>query len=323
MKFLFIRFSSIGDIVLTSPVIRCLKQQYKGAEIHFLLLKSYSPVVAHNPYIDKIIFFDEDPDNIVAGLRKEKYDFVIDLQKNFRSFKLKHLLGVRHISFNKLNIRKWIYVNFKINVLPDIHIVDRYMQAVRSFGIKNDGAGLDYFISPEDENVLTRIPELFRKNNVGFVIGARHFTKRLPAEKIISIINKINSPVILLGGKEDFENGELISKTNPDKIFNSCGKFSLNESAALVKNASKIITHDTGLMHIAAAFKKDIFSVWGNTVPQFGMYPYYGDKKNPSSIILEVNGLSCRPCSKIGFEKCPRGHFKCMKEIDETVFLKE
>ena len=150
---------------------------------------------------------------------------------------------------------------------------------------------------------------------------------------MISISKKINSPIILLGDKSDYEIGEELSKDNRFKIFNACGLFSLNQSAALVKHAKKVITHDTGLMHIAAAFKKEIISIWGNTVPEFGMYPYFGkgvqseeaqstkDKgQRFGSVILEVGNLSCRPCSKIGFEKCPKGHFKCMKEIEEKVF---
>ena len=117
------------------------------------------------------------------------------------------------------------------------------------------------------------------------------------------------------------------------KFFNACGEYSLNQSASLVKNSTKVITNDTGLMHIAAAFQKEIISVWGNTVPEFGMYPYFGEvksqKSNPdhyrdekaSSMMLEVPNLSCRPCTKIGFEKCPRGHFRCMKNINEEIFL--
>ena len=89
-----------------------------------------------------------------------------------------------------------------------------------------------------------------------------------------------------------------------------------NESAALIKLSSKVITHDTGLMHIAAAFKKEIVSVWGNTVPEFGMYPYYGDFSIWNQK-FEILGLPCRPCTKIGYEKCPRGHFKCMLQQDD------
>jgi ADP-heptose:LPS heptosyltransferase len=317
MKILFVRFSSIGDIVLTTPVVRAVKQQL-GAEVHFISKKSFEPVTRNNPYIDKRYYFEKSADEILPDLKNENYDFIIDLQKNARSLKLKSKLGVKSYTFDKLNIRKWVAVNFKLDVLPHIHIVDRYMKAVEPLGVKNDHHGLDYFITAEDENVISKLP-FASGQYIGWVIGAKHNTKQLPAGKLLSIRKKIKSPIILLGGKEDFERGELLVNENGENIFNACGKFSLNESAAIVKNAKRIITHDTGLMHIAAAFRKDIISIWGNTIPGFGMFPYFGNEKD-SSVILEVMGLSCRPCSKIGFEKCPRGHFKCMKEINESIF---
>ncbi len=328
MKILFIRFSSIGDIVLTTPVIRCVKKQLHDAEVHFLLKKSFASVLENNPYIDKYFYYEDNISALVEKLKEENYDIIIDLQKNFRSFRIKQLLGVKSFSFDKLNIKKWLFVNLKINLLPPVHIVDRYMKSVSSLGVVNDGNGLNYFISQADEVVLNSIPESHRTGYIAWVIGARHFTKRLPFDKMISISKKINSPIILLGDKTDHAIGEQLSKTDSTKIFNACGLFSLNQSAALVKHAKKVITHDTGLMHIAAAFKKDIISVWGNTVPEFGMYPYFGGGEQSSkdkgqgfgSVILERGNLSCRPCSKIGFEKCPKGHFRCMKEIDESVF---
>jgi ADP-heptose:LPS heptosyltransferase len=317
-KFLILRFSSIGDIVLTTPVVRCLKQQVKDAEIHYAVKKSFSSVLEHNPHIDKKLFLDNNLSELILQLKKEKYDYVIDLHHNLRTFITRKKLGVTSFSFDKINFKKWLMVNFKINLLPKVHIIDRYMDTLKPFGVVNDGKGLDYFISDEDEKALTKIPVAHQKGYVGFVIGAKHFTKQLPEEKISSICKKINQPLILLGGKEDYEKGEVIIRmAGHSTIYNACGKFSINESAALVKHASKIITHDTGLMHIAAAFKKEIISVWGNTIPEFGMTPYYGKSeiRNQKS---EVLNLSCRPCTKIGFAKCPKGHFKCMKEIDET-----
>jgi len=318
MKFLVVRFSSIGDIVLTSPVVRCLKQQVKDAEVHYLAKKSFAAVIEHNPFIDKKIYLENELDELIPQLKNEKYDFIIDLHHNIRTLKIKSALGVKSFSFNKLNIEKWLIVNLKMNRLPAMHIVDRYMETVKSFGVVNDGKGLDYFITQEDGKAVEKLLPSFQPGYIAFVIGAKHNTKKLPFEKIVSIISRINRPVLLMGGKEDFDEAEKIISAIQNKIvFNACGKFSLNESAALIKHAEKVISHDTGLMHIAAAFKKEIISVWGNTIPEFGMYPYYGDfeKRNTR---FEVTGLSCRPCTKIGFDKCPKGHFKCMKLQDEN-----
>ena len=119
----------------------------------------------------------------------------------------------------------------------------------------------------------------------------------------------------MLGDETDKQRGEEIASIDPVKVYNACGKFSLNESAGLIKKSKAVITNDTGLMHIAAAYRKPIISLWGNTVPAFGMTPYYG-KQTVLHSMLQVNKLWCRPCSKIGYEKCPLGHFKCMEKIE-------
>ena len=99
-----------------------------------------------------------------------------------------------------------------------------------------------------------------------------------------------------------------VSKTARSPIHNGCGRYSLHQSASLLRQAAFVVSHDTGLMHIAAAFGQRIYSIWGNTVPEFGMYPFRTEYE-----ALEVPGLPCRPCSKIGFAQCPQGHFRCMR----------
>ncbi len=273
-KLLIIRFSSIGDIILTTPVIRCLKQQLKGAEIHFLTKKQYLPILEANPYIDKLYSINEKIDEIIPKLKKENYDQVIDLHKNFRSKGIILKLRKHSTSFNKINIEKWLIVNLKINRLPKIHIVDRCFQAVETIGVKNDNQGLDYFIPARDEVDIKLLPPPQQSGYIGWVIGAKFKTKAYPEDKIIEACKKVNKPFVLLGGTEDAEMGERIKREVGEKIYNSCGKYNLNQSASLVRQAEKIITNDTGLMHIAAAFKKEIISLWGNTIPEFGMFPY-------------------------------------------------
>jgi ADP-heptose:LPS heptosyltransferase len=308
VKVLIIRFSSIGDIVLTTPVIRCVKQQLPGCELHYLTKPSFKSVLSSNPYIDKLHFLDKSLSETANTLKLEKFDYVIDLHNNLRTKRLKLKLGVKSSVFNKLNIQKWLLVNLKIDVMPDKHIVDRYVEAAGPLGVTNDGKGLDYFL--EDDYLISDLLPASHQNYVGFVIGAQHATKKLPAYKIIEICKLIQKPVVILGGKDETAEGEEIALQAGTHVFNGCGKFSLDQSAFLVKEAQSIITHDTGLMHIAAAFNKHIISVWGNTVPKLGMYPY----KVSAQKMFEVEGLSCRPCSKIGYKKCPKGHFKCMKD---------
>lgn len=325
-KFLILRFSSIGDVVLTSPVVRCIKQQIPNAEVHFFTKQQYRSTIEFNPYIDKKIYLNDDLQELIPQLKKEQYDYVIDLHKNIRTLLIKFRLGKKSVSFNKLNFEKWLIVNFKINKLPKIHIVDRYLDTVKTLGVKNDNEGLDYFLPDElkKEDAFSSLQIPFEQNKyVAFAIGAQHATKRLPTEKIISICKKISNPVVLLGGKEDAERAVEIANAVGNKIYNACGILSLHQSAAVVKFAHAIITHDTGLMHIAAAFNKKIISVWGNTVPQFGMTPYLGyNRMQGSAALIEVKDLKCRPCSKLGYDKCPKGHFDCMNKIDEDVILK-
>ncbi len=315
MKILIIRFSSIGDIVLTTPVVRCLKTQLDDSEIHYATKAQYQSILENNPYVDKVFLLKENFDELVGELKKEKYDVVIDLHNNLRTRILKWKLSVLSYSFNKLNIQKWLIVNFKINRLPDIHIVDRYLETAKPLGIKNDALGLDYFIPEKDEVPWEWLPDSHRNGFVAYAIGAQHETKKLPVIRMIELCMKINRPIILLGGKEDVENAERVrtaleNKNTNAQIFNSCGKFNLNQSASILKKADLVFSHDTGLMHMAAALKKEVYSIWGNTIPAFGMYPY-----RTKYHVLENANLGCRPCSKIGFQKCPKGHFKCMNEL--------
>lgn len=317
MKVLVIRFSSIGDIVLTSPVVRCLKKQL-NAEVHYFTKSNFKDVLINNQYIDKIHLLSEDFNADVQKLKAEKFDYIIDLHHNLRTLRFKNALKIRSYSFNKLNFEKWLLVNFKWNRMPNLHIVDRYLACVEKLGVKNDGAGLDYFLSEEDHVSIESLPNFLHKGYVGLVIGAQHSTKRLPLEKLKELCKKLPGAIVIMGGKEDVEVANELVKIDENRIFSACGKFKLNQSASLVKQASCIITHDTGLMHIAAAFKKKTFSIWGNTVPEFGMYPYQTEHVN-----FEVNGLSCRPCSKIGHQECPKKHFNCMNQQNINAIIEK
>jgi len=304
---------------LTTPVIRCLKRQLPESEIHYLTKENFRSILELNPHLDKLITFSKSPDEVISALKKEKYDLIIDLHKNIRTTKLKAALLRRNLSFNKINLEKWLTVNTKKKgFLPDLHIVDRYFEGIRKLGITNDHQGLDFFISKEDEFEL---PDGLKNGFIAFAIGAQYATKRLPLEKMISLLSKTDHPVVLLGGKEDFETGEKIKNAlSGKKIQNYCGELSIRQSAFVVSRSKVVLTHDTGLMHIAAAFKKPIVSIWGNTIPEFGMYPYLPGQKGLYDLV-EVENLKCRPCSKIGFQSCPKTHFDCMRKQDEEKII--
>ncbi|MBK8369464.1 MAG: glycosyltransferase family 9 protein [Bacteroidetes bacterium] len=313
MKVLVIRFSSIGDIVLTTPVLRCIKQQLKDVELHFITKQQFISVIENNPYVDKFHTINQSLAEVIPQLKKENFDYIIDLHHNARTLKLKLALGKKSFSFNKLNWQKFLIVNFKKNKLPQKHIVDRYFEAAANIGVKNDGRGLDYFINDKDEiDIVSSLPALFHNDYHALVVGGSYFTKQIPLNKLKEICSTSSLPLILLGGKEDAAIAEQVYQFHKNKVLNLCGKLNLNQSASIIQQANKVITSDTGLMHIAAAYKKDIISLWGNTIPEFGMGPYLAGK---NSHVLEVTNLSCRPCSKLGYKKCPKGHFKCMNDI--------
>lgn len=323
MKVLIIRFSSIGDIILTTPVIRCVKLQ-AGAEVHFLTKVGFTGLLEANPYVDRLWAIEKDIAEIAPALLAEGYDHVIDLHRNLRTTELRTRLAFNstlHLrprpewhAFDKLNLEKYLLVNVGIDRMPDVHIVDRYLATVAGLGVENDNAGLDYFV-PEHERV-DLVAEELPARYLAFVIGAAHATKRLTEEQMTAFCGTFPHPVLLIGGPAERETGDRIAADKPN-VFNTCGRFKLGGSADLIRQATAVVTHDTGMMHVAAAFRKPILSVWGNTVPAFGMYPYLpGAEDQEKKRRQEVVGLACRPCSKIGHQRCPKGHFRCIREQD-------
>ena len=294
-------------------MVRCLKQQVENVEIHFATKHKYASILKSNPYINKVHVLGENINDLIVELQEEKFDYIIDLHQNFRSNRIKRRLKSPTFSFSKLNFQKFLLIRFRINKLPDKHVVDRYMETLSVFDVKNDSNGLDSFIPDNKEFKVEDLPENFQKGFVAFVIAGTYLTKKFPVERVSDICNEIEFPVILLGGKNEFVEGEKILSKSKGNVLNFAGKISLNESASLVRRANVVLTNDTGLMHIAAAFRKKILSFWGNTVPDFGMFPY---QPHPASKIMEIKNLKCRPCSKLGYQKCPKKHFKCMMDLD-------
>jgi ADP-heptose:LPS heptosyltransferase len=321
VKFLVIRISSIGDIVLTTPVIRGLHQQVEGARVHFLTKKEYAGLLSANPYLDKVHVLDNNLPELVQQLKAESFDYIIDLQNNLRSSRIKSGLKRMYFTVNKLNLKKWLFVNFRINRLPSLHIVDRYLETVRVFDVQNDGNGLDHFIPANEEYAIRSLPETFHEGYIVLAIGAGHATKKMPSEKLVDVCNQLNHPTIIIGGSEDRVPADtVIQHSTKSDLLNLCGSLTVHGSASLIRQANCVITHDTGMMHIAAAFRKKIITVWGNTVPDFGMSPYMPD---PASVSFGIDNLSCRPCSKLGYRRCPKSHFKCMNDHDAKAIAEQ
>jgi ADP-heptose:LPS heptosyltransferase len=320
MRLLFIRFSSIGDIVFTTPAIRCAKQQIPGVEIHFLTKAAMKAVTEANPYIDHFHYFDKDLNATINHLKAFKFDYIIDLHKNYRTYQIQKALGVPSLSYEKLSLQKFLLTKLHVNLLPERHIADRCVDALSSLGVVNDGKGLDYFIPNETALKSNALPDSFASGYIALVIGASYATKKLPVVSLQALCHKMPYPIVLIGGKEDQEEGAAVEAMNPIKIFNACGKFNLHESALLVKQSKTVISHDTGLLYIACAFHKKTVAIWGATSPALQVEPFYPtaqtEIENEMYYNAIVPNLSCQPCSNYGTKHCPQGHFACMKQQD-------
>lgn len=321
MKILIVRFSSIGDIVLTTPVITALKEADPKHVIHYLTKKSFSSILENNRDIDRLFLMEKDLNEIVGQLKEEEYDLIIDLHNNLRTKSLKAKLRRPSRSFRKLNVAKWILVNFKIDKLPRVHIVDRYLDTVRDL-IKDQPNRASFFISETNKLDTTALLGVDPESYISVSVGAKFATKQIPTGKLKEILDNIGLPIVLLGGPDDFKKGEEISEAVKGEVKNMCGRLNLQQSASAVAQSKVLLTSDTGLMHIASCFDVPIVSVWGNTVPELGMYPYRPDAENTYTI-HEVKELNCRPCSKIGSSSCPKKHFDCMMQQDVAAIRKD
>jgi len=335
MKILVIRYSSLSEVILTTPVVRNLKTQLKDVEVHYLTERTNEPILAENPYIDQLHFAEKTNKETVAKLAREKFEYVIDLEGNSRTKSLRSVLGGNTLEYDRLKQATWLMVHLKINKLPNIHVVDRFMQAVEPLGVKMDDLGLDYFIPEKDEVELSWLPETHSKEYIALAIGGDYQTRKLPEKRLIELCDRINKPIVLIGdavdnkiaqrvenffrrNDNDAETEEKLHKGLNKKalIFNACGKFNINQMASIIKQARAVFTHENATMHMAAAFKKQVFSIWGNTIPAFGTYPF-----RTKFTVFENNRVGCRPCTHTGFGKCPKGHFKCMNDIVFDFYL--
>jgi ADP-heptose:LPS heptosyltransferase len=316
MKILVIRFSSMGDIIYTTPIVRCLKTQLPDAEVHFLTKPTFKYIYDNNPYVERLLLLKPSLSDTIKEIRSEKYDYIIDLHNNLRTSMIKLRTGIKSSTYKKQRLRKWLSLKFKLKLVPPTHLVERYMQTVKFLGVTNDGKPIDYYIKAEHD-LKKLLPASHQENYVAFVIGATHFTKRMPNYKIINICRHIKYPVVLLGGEDVKANGNEIANAVGKSVYNACGATTLDESVYLLSKAKKILGFDTGLTHIGEAFDKPIASIWGGTVPELlGVQPYMVKDAEVIGI-----ALPCRPCSKFGLEKCPLGHFKCMNNIPNDVVI--
>ncbi len=325
-KILIIRLSSIGDIVLSTPLIRVLRNKFPNSQIDFIIKKEFSELLKYNPNLTNLIEFNTENGfkellRLKRQILKENYDLIIDIHNNLRSIFLRMFTGAHVVRINKRVFKRFLLVKFKINLYKNaIHVVDRYIETLSNFSIKNDNQGLEIFV-PEDTIEIAKNKINFSDKNLYIAIApsAKHETKRWLPERFAQLGDKLaekfKAKIILLGGKEDEDRCRFVEEMMVSKPINLCGKTTLLESAAVLSMCKLLVTNDSGLMHIGSAMKTKIVAIFGSTVKEFGFFPY-----GVENIVIEKN-IPCRPCSHIGRNKCPEGHFKCMRDIQvEDVF---
>jgi heptosyltransferase-2 len=307
-RILIIRLSSLGDVLLTTPVIRVLKKQYPQAMIDFLVRKEYSDAVKFNPNLNVVYALTRSQKYklILNILRDNNYDFIIDLQNNLRSRLFIKSLNKPVYSYRKPTWDKYLLVRFKINRFQYIKpITQRYAESIP--GLSLDDLGLELYTPSNSESPLTTTD-----NCVGICPGAKHFTKRWLPEYFIELGNEFHGrgyQILVFGGAEDKLLCELVSSQIQGSV-NLCNENELFITSTQMKKCNVIICNDSGLMHTAAAVGVPVVAIFGSSVQEFGFAPY-----GVPNLILENKSLSCRPCSHIGRSNCPKKHFKCMKEI--------
>ncbi|MBI1803731.1 MAG: lipopolysaccharide heptosyltransferase II [Ignavibacteria bacterium] len=334
-KILIVRFSSLGDIILASPLIRILRAAYPHAQIDFLVKSEYADILKPNPHLSSVIELKtaerDELRTLKRQLRANRYDLILDLHNNLRSRYVRLFSRTRRVRVvRKRAIARFFLVKRKWNFYrDDTSVADRYLETVKSFGLRNDGKGLEVFVPEEvtaSASAIVSKCQLGRYTRIlGMVPTARHYTKRWPQERFVEFgiqyAKAQRSKVLLFGSKDEVEYcGDIAQMVNAElgspAVESLAGKLTLLETAAVFDRCDVVVTNDTGLMHLAAARKRKIVAVFGSTVRELGFFPY-----GTESIVVEKQGLSCRPCTHIGLRECPRKHFLCMKGIEAQQVL--
>lgn len=308
VKIAIIRFSSIGDIVLTLPVVHALKKENPTAEIHYVTKSIFQDLLSGESHIDKFHCLEKGGSIrlLKRELKKERFDIVVDLHDNLRSRFLTLGLGAPVKRYKKDRFRRIAYLHFKKReeVTP---IWKRYLLAIgNSSGIPDFHLGL-----PEKSkgSVLERLPH---EPYLVIAPGSTWATKEWPLSKYKELAQKIagsSFPLVVVGGDKDRNVQSIFLEILGDRVFALAGELSISESAAVVAGASQLLTVDTGMMHIGSAFSIPAIVLFGSTVQEFGFFP-----ASPKARVLQKE-LTCRPCSHTGLKECPKKHHNCMNNI--------
>jgi len=320
-RILIIQTAFLGDVILTLPLIQVLKQNMSDSQIDLLCIPSVKDLLKHNPLINKLIIYDKRGEDTFGNIKSEiknNYDIVISPHRSARSSLLAFSSKAKQrISFSKSSL-SFLYTD-KIKYETGIHEIQRNLSLLTSLSIDEKNIiKPELFIGDEERKKIDDFlnEHNFSGNAIALAPGSVWFTKKYPKEKfgrLLELLKQSNEKIFIIGGENDRELGDfLISYSQNENIINTAGKLNVLESAELIRRCRLLITNDSAPLHLANAVNTKVVSLWGATVPQFGFFPY-----GENDIIIETEGLKCRPCSIHGGDKCPIGTFICMKNIAE------
>jgi heptosyltransferase-2 len=316
---LAVRFSSIGDILLTTPLLRAIRHRHRDARLTVLTKQAYAPLLSHNPHVDRIMALGPGLalSRVAREIRAGGYTHRLDLHGSLRSHALRALAPGHWASYPKHRIARTLLIRTKRNRYRDRRPVpERYFSAALNLDVSPDGAPPEFFLGPDAEQEaaawLIRSGLAADRPLVTVAPGAAHATKRWPLEYWRALVSQIVSggfSVAIVGGPDDSRLGVSLAGTGHGQVANAAGAFGLQTTGALLRRSAAVVSGDTGVMHMATGVGTPVVALYGPTVEPFGFFPY-----TRRSTVLE-RALSCRPCSSQGGPRCPLGHHRCMLEI--------
>lgn len=321
-KILVFRLSSIGDIVLTTCLLRCLRKTYPDAQIDFVVKKQFADILNCVQYVSHVITLDAQKGfselrSLRNALKETHYDVVLDIHNNWRSLYLCNTIGAEKVyHFNKHVFRRWMLTTFHKDIYKEVRPVYlRFTDAAAAIDVYPDGAYTDLrvpnSIQEHVDTMLTESGILLNKTIITLCPGASFSNKQWPSEKFTELAIQLTNnghQVMLLGGKKEMDICACIAEKTG--AINFAGKFNLSQSIAAIRRGRVTVSNDTGMLHVSEALGIPVVGIYGPTARQFGYFPIL-----PQSRVAQVSNLPCRPCTKMGMNHCPKGHFKCMTDI--------
>jgi lipopolysaccharide heptosyltransferase II len=312
-------------VLLTTPLIRLIKNRFPESKIHFVTYERNVDILKHNLHLHRIIALSEKSVENVRNLIErvsgtKDFDVIIDLQNTLKTRLITGALVGKVLRFNKRRLIKFKMVYLKYKPKEYELIPDLYIKTANQLGIDTDNMGLEFWLPSDNESGTYLSEKKIPDNCFGIAPGAYHYTKRFPLDKFIDIakrlINDYEFEVILLGGQSDKEICDEIHKQLPT-CKNYAGRTTLVETSEYISKCRLVISNDTSIMHIAAARQIPVVAIYGSTIPELGFTPYKCIHR-----IVEAE-VPCRPCTHYGRRKCPQGHFKCMNDISVDTIMNE